>query len=146
MQKRQPSPLSIPLHYRGAVSRQIVRILRELGSLQFGTHNLGETVDESLISAAIVIGMAEGKPMTATDISHFLGYPRPTVIRKLERIAKFRRLRRKKIGARVCYLFEDLEDDRVIVVADRIMRMIASMCSQVSDLDSLDIDHGSAKG
>lgn len=118
----------------------MIGVLREFGLLHFGTDNLAETIEESLISAAVVIGQAEGRPMTATDISHFLGYPRPTVIRKLRRIAQFRKVKKSKSGTRACYTFEDLHDQNVVDGVVKLMNRISGMCAQVSKLAALNLD------
>jgi DNA-binding IclR family transcriptional regulator len=37
-----------------------------------------------LIGSAIMVGHAENRPMNATNISHYVGLPRSTVMRKLK--------------------------------------------------------------
>ena len=39
-----------------------------------------------MISVGLFIGQAEGKPMTATKLSSYIGMPRPTLIRKLHEL------------------------------------------------------------
>ena len=41
-----------------------------------------------LIGSAIMVGHAEDKPMNATKISHYVGLPRSTVVRKLNEFAR----------------------------------------------------------
>jgi predicted transcriptional regulator len=41
-----------------------------------------------LIGCAIIVGHAENRPMNATKISHFVGLPRSTVIRKLNEFSR----------------------------------------------------------
>jgi hypothetical protein len=140
---KPPAP-STSIANRGFASQQIIEIMREFGRLHFGTTSLSATIEESLISAAIVIGMADGKPMTATDIGHYLGYPRPTVIRKLKIVAKHRRLATVKTGSRVCFVFEDMDDPKVVSGVAKLMEMISAMCHQASKLNpsAMDLNQG----
>jgi predicted transcriptional regulator len=41
-----------------------------------------------LIGSAIMVGHAENRPMNATKISHYVGLPRSTVVRKLNEFAR----------------------------------------------------------
>ncbi|MGA4421490.1 helix-turn-helix domain-containing protein [Ralstonia nicotianae] len=41
-----------------------------------------------LLLVGVAIGDAEGKPMTAYKLAQYIGMPRPTVIRRLARMAR----------------------------------------------------------
>lgn len=75
---------------RGEVARSLVEILRAYSRLNFNSSAVGDTIEQSLIVSAIIIGQADGRLMTASDIAHYLGMPRPTVVRKLKRVAAVR--------------------------------------------------------
>lgn len=121
---------------RALVAKTLLEAMRAYGRVNFGSDQLGETIAETLIVAAIVVGQAEGKPMTASDISHYIGLPRPTVIRKLANVAAHRRLGRIKDGARVCYVLEDLEDESIVSGARTIVGNVLRLCRKLSKMNT----------
>jgi len=139
MQKKRQAP-SPALENRGVIATGVIDILREFCRLHFATSSLSETVEESLISAAIVIGQADGRPMTATDISNYLGYPRPTVVRKLLEISTFRKIKKVREGSRVCYTFADLDEPRVVNGLKHVFLIVQRLCAAVSKMDTSDVD------
>ena len=66
---------------RLALARAYIALTRVMVNSVFGK----KPVDHSLllIGCAIMVGHAEGRPMNATKIAHYIGLPRMTVIRKL---------------------------------------------------------------
>lgn len=60
---------------RGEVARSLVEILRAYSRLNFNSSAVGDTIEQSLIVSAIIIGQADGKLMTASDIAAYLGIP-----------------------------------------------------------------------
>ncbi|WP_167810498.1 helix-turn-helix domain-containing protein [Ralstonia pseudosolanacearum] len=51
-----------------------------------------------LLLVGVAIGDAEGKPMTAYKLAQYIGMPRPTVIRRLARMARDGLVRRDGRG------------------------------------------------
>lgn len=127
-------------HSRGEVARNLVEILRAYSRLNFASSAVGDTIEQSLIVSAIIIGQSDGKLMTASDIANYLGMPRPTVVRKLSRVAAARQLRTVRCGNRVCYYLADANDDRVLSALVPIMRSVKRLATQLSRLDTHDID------
>lgn len=125
---------------RGEVARNLVEILRAYSRLNFNSSAVGDTIEQSLIVSAIIIGQADGRLMTASDIAHYLGMPRPTVVRKLKRVAAARQLRTVRDGNRVCYYLLDANDDRVLSALVPIMKSVKRLAAQLSKLDTDDID------
>lgn len=125
---------------RGEVARTLVEILRAYSVINFQSQAVGDTIEQSLIVSAIIIGQADGKLMTASDISSYLGMPRPTVVRKLQRVAVARKLRKMRIGNRVCYFLEDANDYRVLAGLVPIMEAVKGLSVALSKLDTKPVD------
>jgi hypothetical protein len=125
---------------RGEVARSLVEILRAYSRINFNSFAVGDTIEQSLIVSAIIIGQAEGRLMTASDISNYLGMPRPTVVRKLLKVAAARDLRTMRCGNRVCYFLSDANDDRVLTALVPIMKSVKRLAAQLSKLDTGAID------
>lgn len=70
---------------RLALAKAYIALTRVMVDSVFGT----KPADHSLllIGSAIMVGHAENRPMNATKISHYVGLPRSTVIRKLNEFA-----------------------------------------------------------
>jgi predicted transcriptional regulator len=64
---------------------EVLRVLVELVRLKLPYGITRQTV---LPFAAIVIGQAESRPMNAQKIAHYVGVPRTTVIRTLDRLVE----------------------------------------------------------
>ena len=128
-----PGPL-IP--QRALVAKNLIEILRGYGRVNFGSDQLGETIHETLIVAAISVGQAEGKPMSASDIAHYIGLPRSTVIRKLANVAAHRRLVKVQEGARVCCVLEDLEDKSIVAGARSMLQKTLHLCEMLSKMNN----------
>jgi len=71
---------------RLALAKAYIELTRVMVDSVFGE----DPADHSLllIGSAIMVGHAENKPMNATKISHYVGLPRSTVIRKLNEFTR----------------------------------------------------------
>lgn len=70
---------------RALIAQTMIDLIR---IVRIGRLGRVHSIDTMLISAAIVIGDAAGKPKNATDIARLLDLPRPTVVRKLAVLIK----------------------------------------------------------
>lgn len=70
------------------VARLYLSIARSIGAGLLKVDKFGSCGDELILTAAIYIGQAEGRPMTASKLADYSGIPRPTVVRKLQRLQK----------------------------------------------------------
>jgi CRP-like cAMP-binding protein len=82
-----------PMHMRAdrlLVAHLIVSLVKQLHKSIFtdAVTNFGKEVDAVFVVCCVSIGHAENKPMTASDISHYLGIRRTTVQRKLDELMK----------------------------------------------------------
>jgi CRP-like cAMP-binding protein len=86
-----------------------------------------------LIGSAIMVGHAENRPMNATKISHYVGLPRSTVIRKLNEFARTGVVARH---GNVYLLSEERARNQTMYVSEamRIFR-IAEKSLKASELD-----------
>lgn len=85
-------------------------ILRIITVANFRHDRIGETVEETMILCAILIGQAEGRLMCASDIASHIGMPRASVHRKLSSIRRSRSIGVSKQGSRVCYFLADVNE------------------------------------
>ena len=71
---------------RLALAKAYIALTRVMVDSVFGK----KPADHSLllVGSAIMVGHAENKPMSATKIAQYIGLPRSTVIRKLDRFVK----------------------------------------------------------
>ncbi len=65
------------------VCRLLVSIVRTTAAIFEDGHTFSHTVPDVLLCAAIFIGEAEGRPMTAGKVATYIGMPRPTVLRRI---------------------------------------------------------------
>lgn len=70
------------------VAKLMLGLTKAIGLTFLKTKVYGSSSDLALLCAAIFLGQAEGKPMTAGKLSDFVGMPRSTVIRKLTQLAR----------------------------------------------------------
>ncbi len=81
--------LEYPIMHRSerlALAKAYIALTRVMVDSVFGKNPADHSL--LLIGAAIMVGHAENKPMNATKISHYVGLPRSTVIRKLNEFSK----------------------------------------------------------
>lgn len=68
--------------YGAIVAKLFIELARTSVELFLQSEGTNDVAD-AVLCAAIFIGQAEGRPMTASSLSAYIGVPRPTVIRKL---------------------------------------------------------------
>ncbi|MDN7805419.1 helix-turn-helix domain-containing protein [Burkholderia gladioli] len=88
-------PKHAPLH-------QSIETMRAMSWALFRERRFGARASDVLILMGVMIGEAEGKPLSAFKLAELVGVPRPTVMRRLEKLARdglLMRDRRKKIHA-----------------------------------------------
>lgn len=73
---------------RALVARALLDALRAFGAAYLGHKRFGARADELVLLAAVFVGQAEGRPMNASKLADYAGMPRPTVIRKLQALAR----------------------------------------------------------
>lgn len=76
-------PEIVDAQSRIVVAKLVIEILREQGATELGAERFGSRSDDLLLRMAILIGQAEGRPMTASNLSGYVGQARPSVVRKL---------------------------------------------------------------
>ena len=130
---------------RAIIMRAIVEILRTYYQAYFKSENFGVGVDAGLIIFAVVLGQAEEKLMTATDISNYLGIPRATVSRKLKLLGRRRALRTMRNGKRVCYFVENPNAPEMLRAVEKVIGIIRQSNRQLSKMIDVGIDRDSAK-
>ena len=90
--------------------------------------------------STIIIGQSDGRLMSASDISSYLGLPRPTVIRRLNELKEYRTIGKKKNGRSVCYYLEDVNDPKIISAVEKVVAGLRNFCSELSRLDTNRVD------
>ena len=84
-----------PLHanrliliYAHSVGRMLVDCVRVIYADAYSSKHIGASLEEIFISFAVLIGTAEGRPMSATKVAGYLGMPRTNVLRGLAALKK----------------------------------------------------------
>src|SRR5690242_18861630 len=68
---------------RALVIRTVMDMLRSVCRAYVGDEAVGPHALELIIGMAVMIGQAEDRPMSASDVAGYTGTPRATVVRKL---------------------------------------------------------------
>lgn len=131
---------------RRLLAASLLEFIRGLDFSVAGQKYIDGMRNETLISAAIVIGQVERKLVCASDIWHMTGIPRPSVIRKLRQISTVRSLRALKDGSRVCYFFADVNTAEAIDGAMYRLRIAKQLCTALSTLNTITLDGIHAPG
>lgn len=66
------------------VARLTLDILRSFGTGYFQSKRYGSRADDLALCAALFIGQAEGRPLTAAKLATYAGQARPSVVRRLK--------------------------------------------------------------
>ncbi|KWN15868.1 hypothetical protein WM21_11880 [Burkholderia ubonensis] len=74
-------PKHAPLH-------QSIETMRALSWALLRERRFGARAGDVLILMGVMIGEAEGKPLSAYKLAYLVGMPRPTVIRRLARLTR----------------------------------------------------------
>lgn len=131
---------------RGMVAKTIIEVLRGFSIVNFGNPSVCGAIEENLIVAAIVVGQTEGRLLSASDISAYIGLPRPTVIRKLRTVAMARILGKVNEGSRACYFIKEPNTPRGLDDLRKVMVAIKQCCDRLSKMDDLKLDRADATG
>lgn len=131
----EPIRVTRPRH-RSAILRAVIGIMRLDSEAYQGISGLGQAVENSLIIQAIVLGQADGRPMTASDIAGYLGVPRSTVIHRIDRMPRRIGITRHKRGRRVEYSVSIANDPKVIAALAQECKAITSACIELSKPDT----------
>lgn len=113
---------------RASIAQLTIDLIKIIHDGKFGkltTPNISGEVETLLISGAVLIGHVKGKPKTATDISRFLGIPRATVLRKLDRLEQDGMITRK--GRKYITLVPDETDFSYVDRALALIRKVATI-------------------
>lgn len=83
-----PSVPDVPRRaLRLKICRMVIDVLKAIHADLFGAEsNFGAELDTIMVGCAVLVGHAENRPMTARKLAHYLGMPRTTVQRKLDRL------------------------------------------------------------
>ncbi|KFX26656.1 helix-turn-helix domain-containing protein [Ralstonia solanacearum] len=73
---------------RSLLASALLDVMRAFGAAYLGHKRFGARADELVLLAAVFVGQAEGRPMNASKLAAYAGIPRPTVIRKLQALAR----------------------------------------------------------
>ena len=68
---------------RATILRLVLDLTRTLAAGLLGQDRFGASADDLLLVAAVAVGEAEGKPLSAWKLAEQAGIPRPSVVRKL---------------------------------------------------------------
>ena len=81
-------PTTSRIRERASLARLTIGLVKTVLKGRARTRPIGGSVGSLLISGAVLIGQADGKPKTASDIARYLGVPRATAQRKLNSLVR----------------------------------------------------------
>jgi predicted Rossmann fold nucleotide-binding protein DprA/Smf involved in DNA uptake len=73
---------------RVQVARSMLDAMRRFSVGLVPPDRFGADANDLALFAGLLIGTAEGRPMNATKLAHYVGIPRPSVIRKLDALTR----------------------------------------------------------
>ena len=81
---------------RMAIGRSVIDILRTLhGTYAPKNEPFGARIETFFVGICVLIGDIEGKPFTVTKLAHYMLEPRATVMRRLERLQRWKLVKRR---------------------------------------------------
>jgi len=125
---------------RTALVRAILDILKLASSAYLGHDKLGDSGSDLIVGMAIIIGHADGKPMTATDISNYIGMPRTTVLRRLNLLIANNIVEVIDDRGRLCFVLTKINDPKVLDNFLHIARKAIASADVLSKMDGKAID------
>jgi hypothetical protein len=109
------------------INRLMLDLARCFYDIGYGENNFGGIIDNMFVGACVAIGHAEGRPMNATKVAHYLDMPRTTVLRKLEELVELGLLERTGT-----YYY--ISEQRMNAGADRLLRANQLIIAAYKDL------------
>lgn len=120
---------------RALVCRNTIDALRTYSDAYFGTPNLGDNPVALIVGCALIVGQSEGRLMSATDVSEYLGVPRATVVRILHGFARRGVLGTVRDGRRIQYYVVEANSRSVEIKVSRMVARTLNVCNQLSKMD-----------
>jgi predicted transcriptional regulator len=121
---------------RALVAKSIIDAFRVFSVVYCGTPKIGDNADHILIGAALMVGEAENRPMSATDISEYLGIPRATVVRKLQQLHQMGHVYPTIAGRRTQYRITLSDKPEVIEGAKKNIHKWKMLSRELSEMDA----------
>ena len=128
----------VPGVIRGRERAIMFRAYVEFQRTAYKTHGLSERIGprslDFLVCTVIMIGQAEGKLMSATDIAGFTGTPRATILRRLADLAAEGWVGRAPRGKRVCYFLTKPNEPETVAYVEYWIKQIVEMGLKLSKM------------
>lgn len=121
-------------HVRYIVSHLVLSILRVVSQERLKSERLSETA--LLIIMGVSIGHYEKRPMTINKLSGYLGIPRPTLTRHVQRLLKKGLLVQEGTSL---FLSSSLDDPTSENIARQLVSILESACRNLSKMDDLSL-------
>jgi hypothetical protein len=117
-----------------------VDMFRSISEEVFSSNKAPAIVDNAVICAALYVGECEGRKMTATKISAYVGISRPTVIRRLEAMR-----RQKAVIQNADKSWRLMLENREVAafsraITDRHLKLLHKAFKELSKLDTSTFD------
>lgn len=120
---------------RGAICEAVLMALRAYSMAYFGDDKIGDHCPELIIGCAIMVGQSAGKPLTASDIAGFTGFPRSTVVRHLNKMEAAGRVVFTREGNRMPAWIAKPNDPQVISEIVKLFDRAAKLSTELSKMD-----------
>lgn len=113
----------------------MIELMRSYSQAYFGTDKFALYADEIIIGCSLIIGQSRGRPLSATDISEYIGMPRATVLRKLKSLEVEGMIATKRDGRRVEYILVAASDPEVVLHVRKIITKVRKAAITLSKMD-----------
>jgi hypothetical protein len=120
---------------RALVLRTVMEMMRSACRAYVGSEDIGPYALDLVLGMAIMVGQAEGRPMSTSDIANYTGTPRSTVLRKLKQFEQRGTVRTKLVGTRRLVWLLQVNDPQVL---RHVAWMLPHFSQRGSDLSKLD--------
>lgn len=116
------------------IARLVLDLCRTTHETLFPGVRFGSDFDLLFVFLAVFIGEAEGRPMTGSKIAAYLDKPRPTTLRKLEKLCRrgFIERERRRYTVSAEYMGSGASTERLI-------RMVGTAMTKLSKLDKVSV-------
>jgi hypothetical protein len=120
---------------RALVLRTVMEMMRSACRAYVGSEDIGPHALDLVLGMAIMVGQAEGRPMSTSDIANYTGTPRSTVLRKLKQFEERGAAKSRLVGTRRLVWLLQVNDPQVL---RHVAWMLPHFSQRGSDLSKLD--------
>jgi hypothetical protein len=121
---------------RALVARTVMDMMRSVCRAYFGDDAIGPHALDLVLGMAIMLGQAEGRPMSTSDIAQYTGTPRATVFRKLREFERRSMVKWARVGSRRLVWLMQVNDPAVLRHVAWMLPFFSTQGAHLSKMDT----------